>query len=54
MSRVTVIDAGMLARAIDYLPELRQLSCIRVWTGFRAAMPDGLPLIGPCLNRPGI
>lgn len=37
----------MLTLAISYLPQLAQLSCIRVWTGFRAATPDGLPLIGP-------
>jgi glycine/D-amino acid oxidase-like deaminating enzyme len=24
------------------------LSVIRTWTGFRAATPDKLPLIGPC------
>jgi glycine/D-amino acid oxidase-like deaminating enzyme len=37
----------MLARAIEYLPGLRKLSSLRVWTGFRAATPDKLPLIGP-------
>jgi glycine/D-amino acid oxidase-like deaminating enzyme len=44
----------MLTLAISYLPQLAQLSCIRVWTGFRAATPDGLPLIGPHPERPGI
>ena len=39
----------MLQRAIEYLPALGQLSAIRVWTGFRAATPDKLPLIGPSL-----
>ena len=29
------------------LPDLAQMSTIRVWTGFRAATPDKLPLIGP-------
>jgi glycine/D-amino acid oxidase-like deaminating enzyme len=24
------------------------MSAVRVWTGFRAATPDKLPLIGPC------
>ena len=37
----------MLARAIEYLPELGKLSALRAWTGFRAATPDKLPLIGP-------
>jgi glycine/D-amino acid oxidase-like deaminating enzyme len=44
-------DAGilsqMLERAQSYMPELAQLSGLRVWTGFRAATPDKLPLIGP-------
>ena len=37
----------MLDRAIEYLPALRRLSSLRAWTGFRAATPDKLPLIGP-------
>ena len=37
----------MLARAIEYLPGLGRLSSLRAWTGFRAATPDKLPLIGP-------
>ncbi len=45
------IDQGimsrMLARALEYMPGLSQLSSIRSWTGFRAATPDKLPLIGP-------
>ena len=39
--------AQMLQRAARYLPELPTLNGIRAWTGFRAASPDGLPLIGP-------
>ena len=46
--------ARMLARAVAYLPGLARLSCIRVWTGLRAATPDGLPLIGPHPARPGV
>ncbi len=38
---------AMLARARSYLPILGTLQAIRVWTGFRAATPDKLPLIGP-------
>jgi glycine/D-amino acid oxidase-like deaminating enzyme len=37
----------MLERATEYLPGLRKLSSLRAWTGFRAATPDKLPLIGP-------
>ncbi len=37
----------MLDRALEYLPGLRKLSSLRTWTGFRAATPDKLPLIGP-------
>lgn len=37
----------MLDRAVEYMPILNRLSIIRVWTGFRAATPDKLPLIGP-------
>lgn len=38
--------ARMLQRAIVFLPRLAQLSAIRVWTGFRPATADKLPLIG--------
>jgi glycine/D-amino acid oxidase-like deaminating enzyme len=40
--------ARMLRRAQEYMPGLADLSAIRTWTGFRAATPDKLPLIGPC------
>ena len=43
----TSIVTQMLDRAIEYLPGLRKLSSLRTWTGFRAATPDKLPLIGP-------
>ncbi len=39
---------NMLKRAIEYMPALEDLSAIRTWTGFRAATPDKLPLIGRC------
>jgi D-hydroxyproline dehydrogenase subunit beta len=42
------ILASMLVRAVDYMPALKHLSAIRTWTGFRAATPDKLPLIGLC------
>jgi len=37
----------MLQRAQEYMPGLAQMSTVRTWTGFRAATPDKLPLIGP-------
>ena len=37
----------MLERAKEYMPNLAEKSAIRVWTGFRAATADKLPLIGP-------
>lgn len=44
----------MLRRACEYAPALRQLNAVRAWTGFRAASPDGLPLIGRHPRRPGL
>src|SRR5690348_14925895 len=41
------IVSRMLVRAIQYLPGLGKLAALRAWTGFRAATPDKLPLIGP-------
>jgi glycine/D-amino acid oxidase-like deaminating enzyme len=43
----------MLQRALEYMPGLKDLSAIRTWTGFRAATPDKLPLIGPS-EDPGV
>ncbi len=37
----------MLRRAEEYMPGLKTLAAVRTWTGFRAATPDKLPLIGP-------
>ena len=42
----------MLRRTGEYMPGIAKLSAIRAWTGFRAATPDKLPLIGPCPGRP--
>jgi glycine/D-amino acid oxidase-like deaminating enzyme len=36
----------MLARAFDFMPGLRQLQALRIWTGFRPATPDGRPYLG--------
>ncbi|MEJ7617275.1 MAG: FAD-dependent oxidoreductase [Pyrinomonadaceae bacterium] len=41
----------MLQRALQYMPGLKGLSALRAWTGFRAATPDKLPLIGPLSPR---
>jgi glycine/D-amino acid oxidase-like deaminating enzyme len=40
------IVGAMLRRAYEYMPQLASLSATRVWTGFRAATSDKLPLIG--------
>jgi glycine/D-amino acid oxidase-like deaminating enzyme len=40
----------MMDRALEYMPGLGQLSALRVWTGFRAATKDKLPLIGPAIG----
>ena len=48
------ILSKMLARAAMYLPGIKGLSAIRVWTGFRASTPDKLPLIGPDRNDPSL
>src|SRR2546430_16814636 len=44
----------MMQRALEYLPALGNTSAIRAWTGFRAATPDKLPLIGPWPADPSI
>ncbi|HEY4357311.1 MAG TPA: FAD-dependent oxidoreductase [Acidobacteriaceae bacterium] len=47
----SAVDAEILRRMMDrareYMPGLEKLSALRVWTGFRAATDDKLPLIGP-------
>ncbi len=48
-----VLEA-MLKRALAYMPDLGNLSAVRCWTGFRAATPDNLPLIGPHPSLPGV
>jgi glycine/D-amino acid oxidase-like deaminating enzyme len=52
------VDTGilirMMERAKEYMPDLAQTSAIRVWTGFRAATPDKLPLIGPSREDPTV
>lgn len=52
------IDHGilrkMLDRCLEYMPGLASIPVIRAWTGFRAATPDGLPLVGPWSQAPGV
>ncbi|MFT4197670.1 MAG: FAD-dependent oxidoreductase [Pseudoxanthomonas sp.] len=44
----------MLGSAFDYLPVLRELQAIRVWSGFRPATPDGRPYLGAVPGREGV
>ncbi len=50
-SEETVVEPHMLSRMLrraeEYMPGLSALTAVRAWTGFRAATPDKLPLIGP-------
>ncbi|HUX67410.1 MAG TPA: FAD-dependent oxidoreductase [Terriglobales bacterium] len=46
--------ARMLRRAQEYMPSLAALSALRTWTGFRAATPDSLPLIGLSPDDPTV
>lgn len=52
------VDNAMLARmlqhACEFVPALSKLKALRSWTGFRAASPDGLPLIGAHPWRAGV
>jgi len=36
----------MLSRAFAFLPRLRYLQALRIWTGFRPTTPDGRPYLG--------
>ncbi len=48
------IVRDMVARAVAFMPALRDCLAIRTWTGFRPATPDSLPLIGPWPETPGL
>ena len=54
----TAVDHGivqrMIERACEYMPGVGALSALRIWTGFRAATPDKLPLIGPSPENPKV
>ena len=49
-----IILSRMLQRAQEYMPSLGAMSAVRTWTGFRAATPDKLPLIGPWPGDPSL
>ncbi len=55
-SETTAIEFPMLSRMLrragEYMPGLKDLCAVRTWTGFRAATPDKLPLIGPSAGDP--
>jgi len=40
------IVKAMIERAQRFIPKLGSLSAMRIWTGFRVATPDHLPIIG--------
>ncbi|RIK95337.1 MAG: FAD-dependent oxidoreductase [Proteobacteria bacterium] len=44
----------ILARAVEYMPFLGEMSVIRVFAGVRAATPDGLPYLGQVKEAPGL
>ncbi|MDQ6736135.1 MAG: FAD-binding oxidoreductase, partial [Gemmatimonadota bacterium] len=48
------IVARMIDRALDFMPALAATSAIRIWTGFRPATPDKLPLIGQWEGAAGL
>jgi glycine/D-amino acid oxidase-like deaminating enzyme len=45
---------AMLDRAIRFMPAAAKLVGLRIWTGFRPATPDQLPLIGRWDATPGL
>lgn len=52
------VDEGVvrriIERACEYMPGIAKLSVLQAWTGFRAATPDKLPLIGPSQSNPKV
>lgn len=41
------VVAKMMTRALQFMPNLANLTALRVWTGVRPGTVDGLPFIGP-------
>jgi sarcosine oxidase subunit beta len=48
------IAARAAAEAARIVPEIRNLSIIRTWTGVDGDTPDGSPVIGPSTTTPGL
>ena len=44
----------MLERTFRFLPGLRQLDALRIWTGFRPVSADGLPYLGKAPDRSNV
>ena len=44
----------MLQRAFEFLPGLRPLQALRIWTGLRPVSVDGLPYLGRVPGRPDV
>jgi len=40
----------MTERSFEYMPKLKEMAAVRIWTGFRPATPDNLPYIGKIAN----
>ena len=39
--------AGLLTAAIRVVPDLREATLLRAWSGLRPGSPDGMPILGP-------
>jgi glycine/D-amino acid oxidase-like deaminating enzyme len=50
----TRVVSQLVERASWFLPGIDRVPPERVWTGFRPATPDSLPLIGPHPRHPGL
>lgn len=48
------IVSRMTMRAFEYMPKLRDIAAVRVWTGFRPATPDNLPYIGKIVGQENV
>lgn len=46
--------AGSAAACTGILPLLRQLPLLRAWSGMEGESPDGIPMIGPAPDGPGL
>jgi sarcosine oxidase subunit beta len=51
--RLGILSKGARA-ATDLFPCVRDVRMVRVWAGLEANTSDGLPVIGPAVNAPGV